>query len=254
MLKPYRCPACGARLKAWLPGPGGRPDAACPRCGSLERHRFLALLLDRLAPVMATASHVVEVAPTPVVRKLLRQRVGRRYLALDLGLDRRRVDLFADLTKLPLSSGSIDFLVALHVLEHVPDDACAMREIARVLGPAGLALVQVPWRRTMPATIEDPDAPPEVRAARFGQADHVRYYGADFEDRIEAAGLTPLRIEPPEELTPSEMARYNVKPHEPIWLCVPQACTASTLNDVVDRARRGRPRSSAYGSVLRNRL
>lgn len=171
---------------------------------------------------MATASHVVEVAPTPVVRQLLRQRVRRRYLALDLGLDRRRVDLFADLTRLPVSDGSIDFLVALHVLEHVPDDARAMREIARVLGPAGLALVQVPWRRTMPATIEDPDAPPEVRAARFGQADHVRFYGADFEDRLTAAGLKPQRIEPPEELTLPEMDRYNINSHEPIWLCVPQ--------------------------------
>lgn len=222
MLKRYRCPACASRVKAWLPGPGGRADAACPRCGSLERHRFLALLLDRLAPVMATASHVVEVAPTPVVRQLLRKRVGRRYLALDLGLDRRRVDLFADLTRLPLSDGSIDFLVALHVLEHVPDDTRAMREIARVLDPAGLALVQVPWRRTMSATIEDPDAPPEIRAARFGQADHVRYYGADFEDRLAAAGLTPVRVEPREELTSSDIERYNVKFHEPLWLCVLQ--------------------------------
>ena len=32
------------------PGPGGRPNASCPRCGSLERQRFFGVLLSVLAP------------------------------------------------------------------------------------------------------------------------------------------------------------------------------------------------------------
>lgn len=158
----------------------------------------------------------------PAVQRLLRERVGRRYVALDLGLDRRRIDLFADLTRLPLASGSVGCMIVLHVLEHIPDDARAMREIARTLGRTGRAFLQVPWRRGMPATIEDPDAPPEVRIDRFGQADHVRYYGADFEDRLAAAGLAPRRIEPPEVVTASDIPRFNIEPHEPIWLCAPR--------------------------------
>ena len=40
------CAACGAMVsRQFKPGPNGRPDATCPRCGSLERHRFLSLLL-----------------------------------------------------------------------------------------------------------------------------------------------------------------------------------------------------------------
>jgi hypothetical protein len=31
---------------------------------------------------------------------------------------------------------------------------------------------------------------PEERAVYFGQFDHVRYYGADFRDRIREAGFT----------------------------------------------------------------
>ncbi len=56
-----------------------------------------------------------------------------------------------------------------------------MLEIARVLAPTGVGLVQVPFR---PGTVldEDPSAPVEERVRRFGQADHVRYYGDDFED------------------------------------------------------------------------
>ena len=31
------------------PGPGGRPGARCPKCRSLERDRFLSLLLGTLS-------------------------------------------------------------------------------------------------------------------------------------------------------------------------------------------------------------
>lgn len=46
--------------------------------------------------------------------------------------------------KLPLSAGSVDFITALDVLEHIPDDSAAVREFARVLRPGGLAVVTVP--------------------------------------------------------------------------------------------------------------
>ena len=32
------CPICGNRA-VFGPGPNGRPDACCRKCGSLERHR-----------------------------------------------------------------------------------------------------------------------------------------------------------------------------------------------------------------------
>lgn len=240
MPRAYQCPVCRARPRAWLPGPGGRQNATCPQCGSLERHRFLALLLNRIAPVVTSSRLVVEVAPTPVVRRMMRKRVGRRYVGLDLGLDRRRIDLFADLTRLPLADGAVDLMVVFHVLEHIPDDASAIREMSRTLGPSGLAIVQVPWRRTMPETIEDPDAPPAVRAARFGQEDHVRYYGADFEARLHAGGLTTLRIEPAEALDVREVTRYNITADAPIWLCVPKAPNKATLDDLVDYVQSSR--------------
>lgn len=234
MAEPFECPACGARPRAWHPGPGKRPNAACPQCGSLERHRFLALLLDRIAPLVTSSRRVVEVAPTPVVRRMLRDRVGRRYIGLDLGLDRRRIDLFADLTRLPLADGSVDFMVVFHVLEHIPDDASAIREMARALGRSGMAAFQVPWRRTMPKTIEDPDAPPEVRAERFGQEDHVRWYGADLEARLRAGGLTTLRVESTEEFNAWDMRRYNLESKPPIWLCVPGAPASTSVEDLVE--------------------
>ncbi len=103
--------------------------------------------------------------------------------------------MLGSLTDIPLRDDSVDLMVCYHVLEHIPDDRAAMREMARVLAPGGLALVQVPFR---PGTVtdEDPDAPEEERVRRFGQADHVRYYGDDFEDRMVESGLAFQRVTP----------------------------------------------------------
>jgi len=44
----------------------------------------------------------------------------------------------------PLPDRSLDYLTALDVLEHIPDDAAAVRGFARLLRPGGLAVVTVP--------------------------------------------------------------------------------------------------------------
>jgi SAM-dependent methyltransferase len=45
---------------------------------------------------------------------------------------------------IPLSSGSVDVVLALDVLEHLDDDRAAMREVFRVLRPSGRAIISVP--------------------------------------------------------------------------------------------------------------
>jgi SAM-dependent methyltransferase len=212
------CPACNQVVKRdFRGGPGGRPDAACPRCGSLERHRFLAVLLGLLRPSLGDIDVLLEVAPARQTTPLLAELGARIHLRTDLGADNRLVDALADLTRLPHRDGSIDLLVCYHVLEHIPDDHAAMAEIARVLSPGGIALLQVPWR---PGTVtdEDPDASPEERLERFGQADHVRYYGDDFETRLMAAGLSLRRVTPAALLTEPMCIWMKLRPDEPVWI------------------------------------
>ncbi|WP_191279331.1 methyltransferase domain-containing protein [Nocardioides flavus (ex Wang et al. 2016)] len=215
------CAACGAMVsRAFRPGPDGRPGATCPRCGSLERHRFLSLLLGALAPDLRDLDTVVEIAPSRQSTPLLDRLDARRRVRLDLGCDKRAVDALASLTALPLRDASVDLLVCYHVLEHVPDDCTAMREIARVLSPRGIALLEVPLRSGT-VTEEDPSAPPEDRVRRFGQADHVRWYGDDFDSRLAAAGLSSVRVTPPALVGEAAVSWFHLMAHEVVWVARP---------------------------------
>lgn len=214
------CPVCGRQARQFEPGPGDRPQARCGGCQSLERHRFLALLLDTLTPTVGAARLLLDVAPSRQTTSLFRGRLApRRYVRLDFdpGADGRDVDVQASLTALPLRSGAVDVLICYHVLEHVPDDRTAMREMHRVLGHDGIAFVQVPFHPGRP-TDEDPAAPAADRVRRFGQADHVRAYGDDFEDRLRSVGLDLVRFTPLEMIGPDGVDRYRLRPDEATWL------------------------------------
>lgn len=215
------CAACGARVsREFRPGPDGRPGAKCPRCGSLERHRFLSLLLGALGPDLRDLDTVVEIAPSRQSTPLIDRLRSRRRVRLDLGHDKRDVDALASLTALPLRDASVDLLVCYHVLEHVPDDCTAMREIARVLSPRGIALLEVPVRMGV-ATEEDPLAAPEDRVRRFGQADHVRWYGDDFDDRLATAGLASVRVTPAALVGDAAVSWFHLMEHEVVWVARP---------------------------------
>jgi len=215
----HLCPACLRPVLRFGRGPRGRPDAVCPNCRSLERHRFLALLLEGLAPVVASARLALDIAPSRQTTAVFERLSPARYVRMDFDpdADNRAVDVQASMTEMPLREGSVDVAVCYHVLEHIPDDAAAIAELHRVLSDGGLALVQVPWRPHT-ETDEDPSAPTEERIRRFGQADHVRYYGRDFESRLERAGLTWLRITPLEVLGPRAVELFRLVPDEPVWL------------------------------------
>jgi SAM-dependent methyltransferase len=73
-------------------------------------------------------------------------------------------------------------VLCYHVLEHVKDDLAAMSEIKRICSTSGRIYIQVPFKEGLLKTVEY-DAPDPYCH------DHVREYGADFEDRVTASGL-----------------------------------------------------------------
>ena len=85
---------------------------------------------------------------------------------------------------LPAQSESVDVITALDLLEHIPDDAAAVAEMARVLRPGGILLVMVP-------------ALPFLWSEHDEALDHLRRYRArQLREILEGAGLKVERLSP----------------------------------------------------------
>jgi SAM-dependent methyltransferase len=201
------CPCCGATWRKFLPH--GRPlryNSRCARCGSLERHRLIYSYLEtKLQP-----GRYLHVAPEAVLGSFLRKR-AKAYLSIDL--EHPGVDLHGDLTCLPLADNSFDFVLCVHVLEHIPDDTAAMRELRRVLKPSGFAILMVPMS-ARPVTYEDFSVTsPAERRKHFGQEDHVRWYGADYVQRLEKSGFSV------EVTRAGDPVRNGLRDDEDLYIC-----------------------------------
>jgi ubiquinone/menaquinone biosynthesis C-methylase UbiE len=71
-------------------------------------------------------------------------------LALDFSKRRGLTELCAaDAMRLPFRDGAFDVIVALDILEHLPDDQAALAEFQRVLKPGGRVIATVPAYRSL---------------------------------------------------------------------------------------------------------
>jgi SAM-dependent methyltransferase len=210
----YRCPVCGTGLAAFKPGANSyakmvrafdyvHPLSAietfnieaysCPSCDASDRDRLCALYLDRVlrAREQGRRCHVIEFAPGFGLPRKLKGYPFVDYRSADLF--RPNVDDRVDVSDMrAYADGSADVVLCSHVLEHVPDDRRAMRELHRILRADGFAVVMVPLVHGVDETHEDAAlATPALRWKYYGSDDHVRQYGKrDFIDRLAAAGFT----------------------------------------------------------------
>ena len=161
-------------------------------------------------------------APEKCLRPVLSALPNLDYVTADLRPGRAMV--VADVTAIPFADGAFDAVLCSHVLEHVPDDRRAMREIYRVLTPGGWAVVLVPLEPGRAQTYEDPTiTSPEDRARSFGSPNHVRVYGRDYKDRLADAGFTVEVDRYAERLPPEVVQTYGLKRHGEIYFCTKAA-------------------------------
>jgi SAM-dependent methyltransferase len=210
----YRCPVCGTGLRAFKPvwksyvrkltehGYVYPLDSletfnisaySCPACDASDRERLYALFLDDLFASLDNAQarkRFVEFAPSLALQQKIRRYPGIEYRSADLF--RRTVDDQIDITDMRgYSDSSVDLFLCSHILEHVPDDLKAMRELHRILKPGGSGIVMVPLIEGVDETHEDPNlVSPAQRWKYYGQDDHIRQYGKrDFLRRLEGVGF-----------------------------------------------------------------
>lgn len=214
----FECPCCGEKFRAFLPaGVARRPNARCPRCGSLERHRLIWLYLQKKTDLFLHPYKVLDVAPEEILQKKLRALPNLEYLSIDLEspLAMKKMDI----TKLDLPDASYDVIFCNHVFEHIPDDRAAMRELRRVLKPGGWAIMQTPVDIKRQQTDEDPAVQDSrERLRRFGQEDHIRVYGLDFFDRLRETGWRMTRDRFVQTLTRDEVTRYVLDTEEELFI------------------------------------
>jgi SAM-dependent methyltransferase len=194
-----------------------RPNARCPDCGALERHRLAGLYMQHeLALFDGTPRLMLHLAPEAALERLFRRVPGLTRVTADLL--RKDVMVRLDLTCLPFRNDRFDAIYCSHVLEHVPNDRAAMAELRRVLRPGGWALLQVPVLREV--TDEDSAVVrPEDRLRRFGQEDHVRIYGRDYADRLRRSGFE-VRVDDYTQRLPAQRRIYlGLDPAENVYLC-----------------------------------
>lgn len=193
----FVCPICGGSFAAMKPFVGschlrgvltdhGTVNADCPRCHSGIRQRFIAVFMRQRTDLFTTAKRVLHFAPEIGLYHLLRA-AGHDYVTADLDPSRFAAAVRVDITAIPYDASDFDYVICIHVLEHIADDRRAIAELYRVLKPGGQAIIAVPTYGD--TTYEDPELDYAGRNLHYGTGDHLRLNGLDFAAKLEAAGF-----------------------------------------------------------------
>lgn len=202
------CPCCGWRGPAFLSLSNWRAvqhNSGCPGCNSRSRHRGLTLLLPDLLRHKPDGPSLV-FAPERALIGLLDRLLGNGLRTTDY----LRPDVHypgEDIQQLSFADNRFAFLMCNHVLEHIPDDAAALRECARVVMPGGLAVF------TMPG---DYDQQPTRVLATPDANGHLRHYGLDVVEKIRAAGFSVVT---PTDMSAGRPARNHIHPGDMAFVC-----------------------------------
>src|SRR6185295_8593654 len=211
------CPICRSQLRSFQPfGVRPRPNALCPVCGSLERHRLVWMYLEEEGATLFTPpkKRMLHAAPEACMSKLFQRSEYIDYISIDI---EPCAMIRVDLTSACFPNDTFDVIYASHVLEHIPDDRKAMREIFRILKRGGTAILQVPINAKV--TFEDSTIiTPSQRECVFGQSDHVRIYGEDYYERLKEAGFEVQRKKVRVQLDRCASRRIGVSRDEEITL------------------------------------
>lgn len=197
-----------------------RENVLAPGTLSLERHRLFWLYLKNETDFFNSESkkRLLHFAPEQAFYKRFKKLKHIDYTTTDLNSP--LADVKADICNLPFQDNQFDYIFCNHVLEHIPDDSKAMKELYRVLAPGGIGIFQIPQDLSRESTFEDDSIKdPKERAKIFGQYDHVRVYGRDYFNKLRGIGFEVLEVDYTKSLSDNEIDKFRLAKGEIIPVC-----------------------------------
>jgi SAM-dependent methyltransferase len=189
----------------------------CPACLSKNRERLVKDILENYLQV--EKKNILHFSPEKHLFRYLQPLSNVTTVDIFPGfyksIDKKIMP--GDATALSFPDDQFDLVIGNHILEHIPDDHKAMKEIYRVLRHGGVAILQCPWSASLSHTIEDPAiSNADKQAELYGQSDHVRIYTlTDYVERLRGAGFS-VKIIPYSELL--RFRKHATQEREPVVL------------------------------------
>ena len=215
-------PIDGKSFRKFLPYGYGkqRENALSPSTLSLERHRLMWLFLKDETEFFTSTKKlkVLHIAPEQCFLDIFRKQKNLDYTTSDL--ESPIADVKADICDLPFDDNSYNVIFCNHVLEHIPDDKKAMKELYRVLKKGGFGIFQIPQDISRKTTFEDDSiTDKKERAKIFGQYDHVRVYGLDYFDKLRSVGFKVDEIDYTKKISEDKLERFCLMKGEILPVC-----------------------------------
>ena len=213
------CPICQIQLKKFKYY--DEHNSYCPRCGSLSRHRALALIYQQKLGRTFPKGHkkILQFAAEKYIIDMM-DNDGHEYKTADFEdpsqigshyLEGR--DILADMTNMHnIEDSRFDVVIAFDVLEHIKEDIKAIKELNRILIKDGVFCFSVPIQREHTHEY--------LEGENKGDPDHVRSCGFDYIERFKKYGFDIEIISLTEE-TPTNLL-YDLKSsehHPEIYIC-----------------------------------
>lgn len=222
----YQCPICNYNAKDFYPigfdlpvlrekeviGAGLR-NGGCYKCDSWDRERLIYLFLKEKLNLFHEPKNIkiLHLAPEKSLSKAIFNFGYENYICGDLFTEGYSYPNYVqnmNVLEIPFKDNYFDIIICNHLLEHVPNDNDAMKELYRVLKNGGKAILQVPISKISDKTFENfAITDPKEREAVFGQFDHLRIYGQDYTEKLQSVGFKTERINISEEFTKYGVAR-----------------------------------------------
>jgi SAM-dependent methyltransferase len=253
----YECPFCQKNFHKFIPWPDefdvpqaqyeiwNKQTAICPFCYSMDRERMYRFYIEKETDLTTVPSSVLHIGSERSLRNWLLGQHNLNYVGGNVTAENGLKKI--DVTSIEYGDETFDAVICSHVLERVPDDLKAMKELYRVMKNDGWGIVQVPIALSLQTTKENAvDFAPEHRFRTISRDDHVRFYAKeDFMQRLKSVGFTvhPLPLEKMSEVP--DILKYGLSPKDILYVVTKRKASHRSLDSDV----KGEFGSSRAGSA-----